>query len=142
MHQNPIEHAVGYLDVTQIPPIGDDLGLMAGLAQACDLPQAQRALEEADRLIMQPIADPATVELGSAVDEAPLVDETALALAIGQDVEAVLDHRVEQLRAPATAVEDDGRAPGADNAAHLAQQIREGLGQRGVDRSEEHTSEL
>jgi hypothetical protein len=38
-------------------------------------------------------------------DEPPLIDATAPALAIGQQVEAALDRRVEQLRAPATAVD-------------------------------------
>src|ERR1017187_6482945 len=118
-----IEHAVGHLDVTQIRSIRDHLGLMAVVAQACDLPQAQLALEEADRLVVQIVAHPAPIELGAAVDEAPLVDETALALAIGEDVKAVLDHRVEQLRAPATAIEDDGRAPRADHSAHLSKQM-------------------
>src|ERR1035438_8312137 len=75
-----IEHAVGHLDVTQIRSIRDHLGLMAVVAQACDLPQAQLALEEADRLVMQVVAHPAPIELGAAVDEAPLVDETALPL--------------------------------------------------------------
>src|SRR5437016_1240355 len=129
-----IEHAVSHLDVTQIPTIGDHLGLMmAVVAQARDLPQAQLPLEEAHRLIMQLIAHPASVELGAAMDEAPLVDETTLALAISEDIEAVLDHRVEQLRAPPTAVEDDGRAPLADHPAHLSKQLGEGLGQRSVD---------
>ena len=115
-----LEHAVGDFDVTQIPAVGDHRGLMAVVAQARNLPQAQLALEEADRLIMQVIAHPTPVEFGAAVHEAPLVDETALAFAIGQDIEALLDHGPEQLRAPAAAVEDDGRAPLADHPAHLA----------------------
>lgn len=106
---------------------------MAVVAQACDLPQAQLALEEADRLIMQVIAHPTPIKLGAAMHEAPRVDERALTLAIGEDVKAVLDHRVEQLRTPPAAVEDDGHTPLADHRAYLCQQIGEGFGLRGVD---------
>jgi len=71
---------------------------MAGVAQTRDLPQAQLAFEEAHGLVVQKIVHPAPVELGTTPDEPPLIDVTAPALAIGQQVEAVLDHRVEQLR--------------------------------------------
>jgi len=54
----------------------------------------------------------------------------AFAFAIGQDIEAVPDHRLEELRTPATAVEDDGGAPLAEQGAHFAQQIGKGGGQR------------
>jgi hypothetical protein len=57
---------------------------------------------------VQKIVHPASVEFGLTPDEPPLIDATAPALAIDQQVEAGLDHRVEQLRAPAAAVEDDG----------------------------------
>ncbi len=40
-------------------------------------------------------------ELGAAMHEAPLVDTTALAFAIGEDVGVLLDHLVEQVGAPA-----------------------------------------
>jgi len=58
-----IEHAVGHLDVTQVPPIRDHLSLMSVVAQARDLPQSQLALEEAHRLIMQVIAHPTPVDI-------------------------------------------------------------------------------
>src|SRR5262245_33943927 len=113
------EHAVCDLDVTQVPSAGDHVGLMAALAQACDLPQAQSALEEAHGPIVQKIVYPAPVELGATTNEPPLIDATAVALAIGQHIEAVLDHRREQLRAPAAAVEDNGDPPLADHLPHL-----------------------
>ena len=82
---------------------------------------------------MQKIVHPASVELGVTGDEPPLMDATAPALAIGQQVEAVLDHRGEQLRAPAAAVEDDGDPSLADQVAHFAKQPWQGLRQRRVD---------
>jgi hypothetical protein len=72
-------------------------------------------------------------ELGATPDEPPLVDATTPALAIGQHVEAVVDHRGEQLRAPATAVEDDGDSSLADHLPHLAKHARQGLRQRRID---------
>src|SRR5216684_3612860 len=50
-----LEHAIGDLDVAQVPSTGDHVGLMAAVAQARDLPQAQPTLEEAHGLIMQKI---------------------------------------------------------------------------------------
>src|SRR5215831_14898916 len=94
-----------------LPSAGDHLCLMAVVAQTRDLPQTQLAFEEAHRLVVQKIVYPAPVELGATPNEPPLVDATAFALAIGQHVETVVDHRGEQFWAPATAVEDDG--PGA-----------------------------
>jgi hypothetical protein len=82
---------------------------------------------------VQKIVHPAPVELGATPDEPPLIDATAPALAIGQQVEAVLDHRVEQLRAPAAAVEDDGDPSLADQLPHFAKQPGQGLRQRSVD---------
>src|SRR5258708_33867004 len=41
-----LEHAVGDLDVAQIPSTGDPLPLMAIVAQARDLPQPQLAFEQ------------------------------------------------------------------------------------------------
>jgi len=61
------------------------------------------------------------------------MDTPAPADAIGQHVEAVLDYRVEQLRAPAAAVEDDGDPPFADHIPHFAKQPGQGLRQRRVD---------
>ena len=82
---------------------------MAAVAQARDLPQAQLAFEEAHRLIMQKIVNRATVEHGATADKSPFIDATAMAHAIGQYVEAVLDHRGEQFRAKASAVEGSGQ---------------------------------
>src|ERR1700730_15301388 len=122
-----LEHAVGDLDIAQVPPTRDHLRLMAVVAQARDLPQAQLAFEEAHGLVVQKIVDPAPVELGAPPDEPPLIDATAPALAIGQHVETVLDHRAEQLRAPAAAVEDDGDPLLADQVPYFAKQPRQGL---------------
>src|SRR5215471_7665706 len=55
------------------------------------------------------------IQLGATADEPPLIDATAMALAVGQHIEAVPDHRREQLRAPAAAVEDNGDLSFADN---------------------------
>jgi hypothetical protein len=57
---------------------------------------------------VQKIIHPTPVELGTTPNEPPLMDATAPPGAIGQQVEALPDYRVEQLRAPAAAVEDDG----------------------------------
>ena len=99
---------------------GDDLRLVTVVAQAGDLAQPQLALEEAHRLLMQVIAHPVSVEPGAATHESSLVDTPGLAGAIGKDVEALVDHLVEQLGAPAAAVEHDRYSPLADHAAHLA----------------------
>src|SRR5262249_33123372 len=103
-----VKHAVGDLDVTQVPSTGNHLGLVTGVAQARDLPQAQLALEESHRLVVQKIIHGAPVELGATPNEAPLMDPTRPADPISQHVEAVLDNRGEKLRAPAAAIEDDG----------------------------------
>jgi hypothetical protein len=105
-----------------LPSAGDHIGLMAAVAQAGDLPQAQLAFEETHGLIMQKIVNRASVEHGATADEAPLIDATAPALAIGQHIEAVLDHRCEQFRAPATAIEDNGDPPLPDHLPNLAKQ--------------------
>jgi len=130
-----VEHAVGDLDVAQIVSAGDHLGLVAVVAQTRDLPQPQLAGEEAHRLVVQKIVHPTPVDPGTAPDEPPLVDATAVALAIGQQIEAVRDHRGEQLRAPTPTVEDDGDPPLAHQIADLAQQPGEGLRQRRIDLS-------
>ena len=82
---------------------------------------------------MEKIVHPAPVELGATPDEPPLIDATAPALAIGQQVEAVRDHRAEQLRAPAAAVEHDGDPSLADHVPHFAQQPGQGFRQRSVE---------
>src|SRR5271166_5720873 len=106
---------------------------MAAVAQARDLPQAQPALEEAHGLVVQQILNKAPVELGATADEPLLIDATAPPLAIGQHIEAVLDHRREQFWAPSAAVEDDGDPLLADHFANLAKQTGHGLRQRSVD---------
>src|SRR5262245_17302077 len=133
-----LEHAVRDLDVTQVPSAGDHVGLMAALAQARDLPQPQPALEEAHGPIVQKIVYPAPVELGTTTNEPPLIDATAVALAVGQHIEAVLDHRREQLRAPTAAVEDNGDPPLADHFPHLTQQTGHSLRHGSIDLSGNH----
>src|SRR3990172_5073412 len=76
-----LEHAVGDLDVGEVPPTGDHLGLVPVLAQARDLPETQRALEEADGLVVQAVLDRAAVHRGVAQDEAMRTDAAGLALA-------------------------------------------------------------
>src|SRR5215475_4232592 len=111
---------------------------MTAVAQARDLPQAQLALEEAHGLVVQQILNKAPVEIGATADEPPLVDATAMPFAIGQHVEAVLDHLGEQLRAPAAAVEDNGHSSLANNLADLAKQTGHSLRQGGIDLSGDH----
>src|SRR5262249_62111805 len=106
---------------------------MAAVAQARDLPQAQPALEEAHGLIVQKIVHQSPVELGTAANEASLIDATTPALAVGQNIEAILDHRREQLRAPAATVEDNGGLSLTDRVAYFAQQPGHSLRQRSVD---------
>src|SRR4029434_9937253 len=133
-----LEHAVGDLDISQVPSAGDHVCLMAVVAQARDLPQAQPTLEEAYRLIAQKIVHPAPVEFGTAADEPPLIDATTAPLAIGEHLEAALDHRREQLRAPAAAVEDDGDLSFADHTPHLTKQTGHSLRQCGIDLPSNH----
>ena len=52
-----LEHAVGNLDVAQVPSARDHVRLMAAVAQARDLPQAQLAFEEAHGLVVQKIVN-------------------------------------------------------------------------------------
>src|SRR6516165_1302835 len=133
-----LEHAIGNLDVTQVPSAGDHRRLMAAVAQARDLPQAQLAFEEAHGLIVQKIVNRASVEHGATADEAPLIDATAPALAVGQHIEAAVDHRGEQFRAPATAVEDNGDSSLADDLPHLSEQTGHSLRQSSIDLSGNH----
>jgi hypothetical protein len=72
------------------------------------------------------------------VDEAPLIDATAPALAIGQHIEAVLDHHCEQLRAPAAAIEDNGDPPLPDHLPNLAKQTGHSLGQCSINLPGDH----
>jgi anti-sigma factor ChrR (cupin superfamily) len=107
--------------------------MITAFAQASDLPQAELLFQEAHRLIVQVITDPASIELGAAAHEARRMDQTALALPIGEDVEALRDHAAEELRTPPAAIEDNGHLPLADRGAHLAQQLWEGFGQGRVE---------
>src|SRR3984893_5835564 len=75
-----LEHAIGDIDVAQVPSAPDDPRLMAAVAQAGDLSQAQLAFEETHGLIMQKIVNRTSVEHGATADEAPLIDATAPAL--------------------------------------------------------------
>src|ERR1700680_707083 len=117
-----LEHAIGHLDVAQVPSARVHVLLMGAVAQTRHWPQAQPALEKAHRLIVQKILHQSPVELGATADEPSLIDPTAPALAIGQHVEAALDHLDEQFRAPAAAVEDDGDPPLPAQLPHLAKQ--------------------
>jgi hypothetical protein len=60
---------------------------MAVVAQARDLPQTQLAFEEAHGLVVLTIVHPAPVEFGATLDEPPLIDATALALAIASSAQ-------------------------------------------------------
>src|SRR5258705_9461601 len=111
---------------------------MAAVAQARDLPQAQPTLKEAHGLIVQKKVHPAPVELGATADEPPLIDATTPALAVGQHIEAVLDHRREQLWAPASAVEDNSDPSLADYVAYFAKQTGHSLRQRSIDLPSNH----
>src|SRR5215472_5219607 len=133
-----LEHAVGDLDVTEVPSARDHVGLMAAVTQARDLPQTQPAFEEAHGLIMQKIVNRASVEHGATADEAPLIDATAMALAIGEYVEAVLDHRGEQFRAKAAAVEHNSDLSLANHPPHLAKQTGHSLRQGRINLSGHH----
>jgi hypothetical protein len=73
--------------------------------------------------------------------EALFVDEMALVFAIGQDIEALLDQALEQLRTLTTAVKDDGHLPFANHYAHLAKQVGKGCDQGGVDVRTDHVFE-
>jgi hypothetical protein len=111
---------------------------MTAVAQARDLPQAQLAFEEAHRLIMQKIVNRASVEHGATADKSPFIDATAMALAIGQYVEAVLDHCGEQFRAKAAAVEDNSDLSLANRSPHFAKQTGHSLRQSSIDLSGNH----
>jgi len=77
---------------------------------------------------VQEIVDPASIELGATPNEPPRIDAAATALAIGQQVEAVLDHRREQPWAPAATVEHNGDPAFANQVAYFAKQAGQGLG--------------
>ena len=55
-----------------------------------------------------------------------------MALAVGEEVEARGEDLLEELGAPAAAVEDDGDPALADESAHLLEELREHLDQAGV----------
>jgi hypothetical protein len=115
-----LEHAMSDLDVAQVMPAGEDLGLMALVDQARDLAQGELAVEESHALIVEPVAHPATVELGATQHEARSRDASRLALAVGQDVEPASDQILEELRAPSAPVEDDRHALVADELADIS----------------------
>lgn len=114
-----LEHAVGDFYVAQIPPAGDDRGLVAVVAQTGHLSQPQGAFEKAHRLVMQTVLDFAPFDASGAEDEPMCSDAASLALAVGQDVEGELQELLEELRAPAASVEDNGQAAVAGELAHL-----------------------
>jgi hypothetical protein len=64
--------------------------------------------------------------------EQTLRDAAQWALAVGQDVEAGVEDLLEQLRAPASAVEDDGDAALADEGTHFVEDLGEHLDEAGV----------
>src|SRR5215467_7939893 len=133
-----VKHAIGNIDVAQVPSARDHVRLMAAVAQARHLAQAQLAFEEAHGLIVQKVVHQSTVELGATADEPPLVDATAMPFAIGQHVEAALDHFGEQLWAPAAPVEDNSYSSFANNLADLAKHTGHSLRQGGIDLSGDH----
>ena len=93
-------------------------------------------------LVVQKIIRPAPVELGATPYEPPLMDVTAAASPIREQVEAIVDYRGEQLRAPAAAVEHDGDLALADDIAHLAKQPGQGPRQRRVDLPGKHQQRI
>jgi hypothetical protein len=108
-----------------LPSTRDHLRLVVIVAQACE--RRSLPFEEVHRLVVQEIVDPASIELGTP-NEPPRIDAAATALAIGQQVEAVLDHRREQPRAPAATVEHNGNPAFANQVAYFAKQAQQGLG--------------
>src|SRR5262249_4508026 len=115
-----LEHTIRHLDVAQVPSARDHVCLVAAVAQARDLAQAKHAFVEEHGFIVQKIVLQSPIEPGATADEPPLVDATAMPFAIGQHVEAALDHLGEQLWAPAAAVEDNGHSSLADHLSDLA----------------------
>ncbi len=128
-----LEHSPSHLDGRQVAPGGDDRGLvLAVVREARDLPQPELAAEEQDALVGQPVGHLAAVEHCRVILEARAGHVAEAPLAVGQDVEAVVDHLLEQFGAPAAAVEDDGDAAFADQLADLRQDGRQHLHQAGV----------
>src|SRR6476659_11345001 len=111
---------------------------MAAVAQARDLSQAQPALEEAHRLIVQQILHQSPVEFGAAADKPPLIDATTVPLAIGEHVEAALDHCREQFWAPSATVKDNGDPSLPYHLPHLAKQTGHRLSQCSVHLPSNH----
>src|SRR5262249_24090859 len=133
-----LEHTIRHLDVAQVPSARDHVCLVAAVAQARHLAQAKLAFEEAHGVIVQKIVHQSPVKLGATANEPPPVDAAAMPFAIGQHVEAALDHLGEQLWAPAAAVEDNGHSSLANSLADLAKQTGHSLRQGGIDLSGDH----
>ncbi len=96
---------------------------MAVVGEPRDLPQPQLAAQEAHCLVVESVLDGAPVDLGVAHNEAPLVDATGLALAVGEDVEVGSEDPLEELWAPAAAVEHDSHAAFAHEGANLGENV-------------------
>ena len=89
-------------------------------------------------MIVQPVLDRAAVELGATHDKPMRSNVAGLALAVRQEVEVGLQQLLEELGAPAPAVEHNGDPAFADELAHLVQDLGEHLDHTGVSCGGDH----
>ncbi len=138
----PLEHPVGHLDGGQVAARRDDGRLMAAVGEPGDLAQAQPPAEEPDPSVGEPVGDALAVEDSGARFEAPLWEVTESAFTVSKEVEARVDERSEELRAPPAADEDDSDAALSDERAHLAEDLGEHRHHAGVGFGGDHEERL
>lgn len=116
------KHSVSELDGGQIPARRQHRRLVV-LLPARDLAEPQVA--DADLLVGEVVADVVAVELCALYGEAARRQIAPLPLAVGQDVEAIVDDLGPELGAAAAAIEDHDHRPFTDELADLLEQWRQ-----------------
>ena len=117
-----LEHAIGHLLDGPIAAGGHDGGLMAAGAQPAHLAHA-KAGAHAHRALGQLVGELAPIDAGLHAAKHPRGPRRVAALAIAEHIKALLGQLLEELRAPALAIEHDGHAPLAHQRAHLGQDL-------------------
>ena len=112
------------------------------VGESDDLAQLQLAAEQADAVVRELVHDLAAIEDGAVLAELPAQALARVALAVGEDVEAVGEQLLEQAGAPSAAVEHDRHAAVADERADIAAQRRQHLHQAGVGLGGDHEQRL
>jgi hypothetical protein len=97
----PFKHSVSNHNVAQVPSACDDCGLVSCFRQSGHLAKSELPLQKSNRLVMQQVLDPPSLQSGFSEDKSFFSDSAEVSLALGQDVEAHAEDALEEFRAPA-----------------------------------------